>query len=238
MRIAILDDEAATREFVSQTLRDAGHRCYEFATVRALSAKLRQDTFDLLILDWNMPDRTGLDVLAWMKANLEVPVPSLMLTNRNADEDVVAGLDAGADDYVVKPVTPTVLLARINAILRRTAPREANGASESYGAFTLHPARQMVTVEGETVILTAKEFELTCTLFRNMHRPLSRAYLLEVVWGRNPDLPTRTLDAHISRVRAKVGLRPERGFRLVPVYSYGYRLEAIEPDGLTVPALP
>ena len=93
----------------------------------------------------------------------------------------------------------------------------------------MQPARQSVVVEGETVTLTAKEFELAATLFRNLHRPLSRAYLLEMVWGRNPDLPTRTLDAHISRIRAKLGLRPERGFRLIPVYSYGYRLEAIEP---------
>lgn len=230
MRIAVLDDEAAALAFVSQTLIEAGHYCYEFHNARSLSTRLRQDTFDLVILDWNMPDKSGPEIIAWMHENMDKPVPSLLLTNRNSDEDIVAGLAAGADDYVIKPVQPAVLLARIAAIHRRTGPREAITANESYGPYTLHPARQTVTVEDETITLTAKEFELAATLFRNLHRPLSRSYLLEMVWGRNPDLPTRTLDAHISRIRAKLGLRPERGFRLIPVYSYGYRLEALEPD--------
>lgn len=230
MRIAVLDDEVAARAFVIQTLLEAGHHCYEFQNARALSTKLRQDTFDLVILDWNMPDKSGVEIITWMRENMENPVPALLLTNRNDDEDIVIGLNAGADDYIIKPVQPSVLLARVKAIHRRSGPREAVGSNEAYGRYILHPARQAVTVDGETITLTAKEFELTATLFRNLHRPLSRAYLLEMVWGRNPDLPTRTLDAHISRVRAKLGLRPERGFRLVPVYSYGYRLEALEPE--------
>jgi DNA-binding response OmpR family regulator len=230
MRIAVLDDEPAALAFVTQTLIEAGHYCYEFHNARSLATRLRQDTFDLVILDWNMPDKSGVEIIAWMRENMDKPVPSLLLTNRNSDEDIVAGLDAGADDYIIKPVQPSVLLARINAIHRRTGPREAVGANESYGPYNLQPTRQAIAVEGETITLTAKEFELAATLFRNMHRPLSRSYLLEMVWGRNPELPTRTLDAHISRIRAKLGLRPERGFRLVPVYSYGYRLEALEPE--------
>ncbi|WP_066962429.1 response regulator transcription factor [Rhizorhabdus dicambivorans] len=230
MRIAVLDDEATARAFVTQTLIEAGHFAYEFPNARTLVTRLRQDTFDLVILDWNMPDKSGPEIITWMRENMDKPVPSLLLTNRNSDADIVAGLDAGADDYVIKPVQPPVLLARIAAIHRRTGPREATGANETYGPYQLQPARQTVIVDGETIVLTAKEFELAATLFRNMHRPLSRSYLLEIVWGRNPDLPTRTLDAHISRIRAKLGIRPERGFRLVPVYSYGYRLEPLEPE--------
>ena len=230
MRIAVLDDEADARAFVIQALMEAGHFCYEFQNARTLITKLRQDTFDLLVVDWNMPDKSGVEIISWMRENMEHPVPSLLLTNRAHDEDIVAGLNAGADDYVIKPVQAPVLLARLNAIRRRTGARESTGANESYGPYTLQPAHQSVKIEDETIVLTAKEFELTATLFRNLHRPLSRAYLLEMVWGRNPDLPTRTLDAHISRIRAKLGIRPERGYRLVPVYSYGYRLEAIEAD--------
>ncbi|MGC6331510.1 response regulator transcription factor [Rhizorhabdus sp. FW153] len=230
MRIAVLDDEPAARAYVTQTLIEAGHFAYEFPNARTLITKLRQDTFDLVILDWNMPDKSGPEIISWMRENMDKPIPSLLLTNRNSDEDIVAGLNAGADDYVIKPVQPPVLLARIAAVHRRTGPREAAAANESYGPYTLHPARQTISVEDENIVLTAKEFELAATLFRNMHRPLSRSYLLEIVWGRNPDLPTRTLDAHISRIRAKLGLRPERGFRLIPVYSYGYRLEALEPE--------
>lgn len=230
MRIAVLDDEPAARAFVSQTLIEAGHHCYEFPNARTLATRLRQETFDLVILDWNMPDKSGVEIITWIRENMDKPIPSLLLTNRNSDEDIVAGLSAGADDYVIKPAQPSVLLARIAAIHRRTGPRQAASANESYGPYHFHPARQTITVEGETIALTAKEYELAATLFRNMHRPLSRSYLLEMVWGRNPDLPTRTLDAHISRIRAKLGLRPERGFRLIPVYSYGYRLEALEPE--------
>lgn len=230
MRIAILDDEPTERAFVTQTLLEAGHFAYEFTNARTLITRLRQDTFDLVILDWNMPDKSGPEIITWMRENMDKPVPSLLLTNRNSDADIVAGLDAGADDYVIKPVHPPVLLARIAALHRRTGPREATGTNETYGPYQLQPARQTVIVEGESIVLTAKEFELAAILFRNMHRPLSRSYLLEIVWGRNPDLPTRTLDAHISRIRAKLGIRPERGFRLVPVYSYGYRLEPLEPE--------
>jgi len=230
MRIAIIDDEAEVRAFVASTLTDAGHHCYSFANAPALITKLRQETFDLLILDWNMPDRSGIEILQWMTQNVDPPIPSIMLTNRNSDQDIITGLNAGADDYVTKPPQASVLIARVNALLRRTAPREILTAAETYGPFTIHPTLNTVSIDGETITLTAKEFELTAALFRNMHRPLSRSYLLETVWGRNPDLPTRTLDAHISRVRAKLGLRPERGFRLTPVYSYGYRLEALEPE--------
>lgn len=230
MRIAVLDDEPDARAFVIQSLMEAGHFCYEFQNARTLITKLRQDTFDLLIIDWNMPDKSGVEIITWMRENMEHPVPSLLLTNRNNDEDIVTGLNAGADDYVIKPVQPQVLIARINAIRRRTGATAATGANEIYGPYTLQPAHQSVKIDDETIVLTAKEFELTATLFRNLHRPLSRAYLLEMVWGRNPDLPTRTLDAHISRIRAKLGIRPDRGYRLIPVYSYGYRLEAIESE--------
>jgi len=229
MRIAILDDEPEVAAFVSSTLTDAGHHCYVFKNARMLSTRLRQETFDLLVVDWNMPDKSGIEVLGWMHQNMEKPIPAVLLTNRNSDEDIVAGLNAGADDYVIKPAQASILLARVSAVLRRTAPRETTGSAETYGRFTFHPTRQAVDIDGETVVLTAKEFELAATLFRNLHRPLSRSYLLELIWGRNPDLPTRTLDAHISRIRSKLGLRPERGFRLTPVYSYGYRLEAMEP---------
>lgn len=229
MRIAILDDEEEVRAFVAATLTAAGHTCYIFSNARTLFTKLRQETFDLLVVDWNMPDKSGIEILQWVGQNVDPRIPAILLTNRNTDEDIVAGLDAGADDYVIKPAQASVLLARASAVLRRTAPPKATGASETYGPYTIHPTLHTVDVEGETITLTAKEFELAAALFRNMHRALSRSYLLETVWGRNPDLPTRTLDAHISRVRAKLGLRPERGFRLTPVYSYGYRLEALEP---------
>ena len=230
MRVAALDDDEAQVERVEQLLAGAGHRCVGFRAADALIATLRRETYDLLILDWNLPDMSGVDVARWARANLEPAPPILMLTSRTAEEDVVEGLNAGADDYVGKPVQPAVLLARVNALLRRAYPASGATRTETYGDHVFDTAAETASVAGEAVSLTAKEFSLALLLFRNIHRALSRAHILEAVWGRNPDLPTRTLDMHVSRVRTKLGLRPEYGFRLAPVYSYGYRLEQLGED--------
>ncbi|RYG03986.1 MAG: response regulator transcription factor [Caulobacteraceae bacterium] len=227
MRIATLDDDDAQTQAISRLLTDEGHVCWSFRAARPLISALRQETFDLLVLDWNLPDLTGVEVINWVRQNLEPPPPMLLLTARSAEEDVVAGLDAGADDYIVKPVQPAVLVARVNALLRRTYPAQGSGPIEQFADFSFNVPAKTVTINEEVVNLTAKEFTLALLLFRNTHRALSRSHILEAVWGRNPDLPTRTLDMHVSRVRTKLRLRPEHGFRLAPVYSYGYRLERL-----------
>ncbi|MFW2829668.1 response regulator transcription factor [Sphingomonas sp. ID0503] len=228
MRIAILEDEPPLAAQMSQLLTGAGHNCHVFPTTRAFQTWLQRETFDLLVMDWMLPDGTGLEALKKARANLEAVPPTIFVTSRSEEGDIVAALEAGADDYVVKPIRPQEMLARVGALLRRNYPA-ATGAVETFDDYVFDPAGDMLTIAGERVVLTAKEFALSLLLFQNMHRPLSRAYLLEKVWGRNPDLPTRTLDAHISRVRTKLGLRPDQGFRLSPVYSFGYRLERIEP---------
>lgn len=227
MRIATLDDDDAQTQAISRLLTQEGHVCWSFAAARALISALRQETFDLLVLDWNLPDLSGVEVIDWVRQNMEPPPPMLLLTARSAEEDVVAGLDAGADDYIVKPVQPAILVARVNALLRRTYPVQGPGAIEQFGEFSFNIPAKTVTTNDEVVALTAKEFTLALLLFRNTHRALSRSHILEAVWGRNPDLPTRTLDMHVSRVRTKLRLRPEHGYRLSPVYSYGYRLERL-----------
>lgn len=229
MRIAALDDDPAQLEAVERVLINAGHRCQTFCLAKTLMTALRRDTYDLLLLDWNLPDVSGVDTVRWVTQNVDNPPPMLLLTSRSSEADVVEGLNAGADDYVVKPVQPSVLAARVQALLRRAYPSKPVERIESFGEYAFDTAAETVSIGGAPApALTAKEFCLGLLLFRNTHRALSRAHLLEAVWGRNPDLPTRTLDMHISRVRAKLGLRPESGFRLAPVYSYGYRLERLE----------
>jgi DNA-binding response OmpR family regulator len=230
MRIAALDDDAAQVEAVDRVMTAAGHVCRPFSSPRTLTTTLRRETFDLLIVDWNMPEMSGLETIAWVHENIAAPPPILLLTSRSEEADVVTGLNAGADDYVVKPMQPSVLLARVNALLRRAYPAKAPEGIESFGDYGFNAPAESVKIAGETVALTAKEFGLALLLFRNTHRALSRAYILEAVWGRNPDLATRTLDMHISRIRTKLNLRPENGFRLSPVYSYGYRLERLGDD--------
>lgn len=227
MRIAALDDDDAQREAIARTLVVGGHNCQCFPLAAPLISALRRETFDLLVLDWNLPDMSGLEVVEWARTNLSPTPPILLLTSRSTEGDVIAGLNAGADDYVVKPVQAGVLLARVNALLRRSYPDRSVAGREVYGDYEFNLPAEQVTVGGDLIPLTAKEFGLALLLFRNTHRALSRGHILEAIWGRNPDLPTRTLDMHISRVRTKLGLRPQNGFRLAPVYSYGYRLEQL-----------
>lgn len=226
MRIAILDDDTAFTDFLAEILTSEGHSCQSFHSGRSFLSRLHQDTFDLMIIDWSLPDADGLELLGLIKENLRSMPPVLLVTNRSEEKDIVAGLNAGADDYISKPIQPAVLVARVSALLRRAYPTKRNDA-ESFGRYQFVPVMDTVLIDGEPVPLTSKEFALALLLFRNMHRSLSRAYMLEAVWGRNPELPTRTLDAHISRIRTKLGLRPENGYKLTPVYSYGYRLEMI-----------
>jgi len=226
MRIAVADDDEAARLFVIELLTRAGHFCAPFRNGRDLITALQRDTFDLLVIDWTMPERDGLDVMRWARDNLAGCPPIIMLTNRAAKDDIVTSLNMGADDYIVKPELPHVVLARINAVLRRTSPRAQSEAQfEQFGDYTFDKLREVVAFDGGEAKLTSKEFALARLLFRNMHRALSRSYLLETLWNSTADVHTRTLDMHISRVRSKLRLRPENGYRLLPIFSYGYRLE-------------
>jgi DNA-binding response OmpR family regulator len=151
-----------------------------------------------------------------------------MVTSRSKDSDIVQALEAGADDYITKPIAPPVMLARVSALLRRTYHGSAVAQErEVHCGVTFDHADCAVEIGGRREILTAKEFRLALLLFQNIDRPMSRAHLLESVWGRNPDLLTRTLDVHVSRLRARLGLRPGSGFKLSPVHSFGYRLETV-----------
>ena len=225
MKIALLDDDPVQLETMATAAEGLGYRAVLFSRAQALISALRKDTFDLLIVDWNLPDRSGLEVLAWARTNLRPPPPMLLVTSRAEDEDIVAGLNAGADDYLPKPLSPSVLAARINALMHRAYAQPSAPGAEILGDTVFHESAGAVTRDGQTVVLTAKEFALARLLFRNLHRALSRTYILETVWGNEPNLNSRSLDMHISRIRTKLNLRPERGFRLTPIYSYGYRLE-------------
>lgn len=230
MRVAVLEDDPPSRAHLEGIVAAAGHSCHSFATSRALKTSLRQDSYDLLLLDWNVPDFSGVELLGWARANLDPCPPVIMVTSRTDDADIVEALEAGADDYIVKPFEPRVLGARMAALLRRTyaAVGVPPSGTEDHCGATFDHATSTVRLRGKEVVLTAKEFRLALTLFRNCHRAMSRTHLLEAVWGRNPDLPTRTLDVHVSRIRGRLGLRPDQGYRLTPVHSFGYRLEVLD----------
>lgn len=230
MRIAVVDDDDTTVLFMDRLLADAGHHCSGFRNGRDLLTALQRDTFDLLVIDWAMPGISGLDVLKWARDNLPLCPPMIMLTNRSDKDDVAQCLNAGADDYIVKPEAGNVILARIEAVYRRTATQAQTARVETYGPYAFDRLTESATLADEPIALTSKEFALALLFFQNQHRALSRAYILETLWKSVADLPTRTLDMHISRIRSKLQLRPENGYRLQTIFGYGYRLETFEAE--------
>ncbi|MDX9699365.1 MAG: response regulator transcription factor [Rhodocyclaceae bacterium] len=224
MRVAILEDDPEMRETMQHWLSEQGHEVVAFGRGDAFMRALGRDSHDLYLLDGNLPDMQGQDVLLWLRQQRNNTTPVMFVTARDAEEDIVAALQAGADDYLIKPVRRAELLARMQAVLRRIYP-ELNSDRLDEPPYRFDLAAKRVFLQQEEAGLTEKEYELALFLFRNIGRLVSRGHLLSVVWGRSPELATRTVDTHVSRVRAKLQLRPEFGFKLVPVYNYGYRLE-------------
>ena len=227
MRLALLEDDPTMRESIFTWLTEAGHDLHVHVNARDFMRIASRESFDLYLLDSRLPDISGQEVLQWLRAERGDPTPVVFVTARSAEEDVVAALRGGADDYIVKPVRRAELVARIEAVLRRVRPEPASAVIE-VGCYRFDLATKTAYMDGEAVAMTEKEFELAAFMFRNIGRLLSRGHLLESVWGRNPAVATRTIDTHISRVRGKLELRPERGFRLAPTYNYGYRLEYVD----------
>lgn len=237
MRIALLEDEPAQMSHFIHTIERQlriGHEpvvCVPFECGEDLRRSLRRETFDLLVLDWNVPDLDGVELLRWLRSRPENWVPVIMLSSRSSECDVADALYAGADDYVVKPFRPLELVARMRRLLTWQQPTAA-AQVERFGAWVFDRTSSVVRVEvggsepAQQVTLTDSEFRLALALFRNMGRPVSRAYLLECT-GSNSEVPTRTLDTHIYRLRTKLGLHAARGLRLLTVYGLGYRLELL-----------
>lgn len=237
MQVAVLDDDETQVELLSRVVASLGYRAWPFCTGAELLAALRRASFDLLLLDWELPGEAGVDVLRAVRARHDVRTPVIFVTHRDDERHVVEALSAGADDYLTKPVRTAELKARILALLRRSYGNEE--AERRYGDFILSPARKSARFRDQPVELKPKEFELAWCLFSHHGQIVARAYLMQTLWGRQADVTTRTLDTHVSALRSKLGLRPERGVRLASVYGHGYRLELLgEPATEASAALP
>ncbi|MFL9608608.1 response regulator transcription factor [Methylobacillus sp. Pita2] len=226
MRFAALDDNNSELELIEKTVVSLGHDCHTFNDGKSLLRTLQHETFDFLILDWELPDTSGPEIVQWVRANLKEAIPILMITNRSDERDVVHGLTSGADDFMSKPVRVRELHARINALLRRLYPQQTQ-QEFVWGNYKCNVAQQRFEHNGIPVTLKNKEFELALFLFQNQGRLLSRQHIQEQIWGmQSVDLQTRTLDTHISAIRSKLKLHPNNGYKLAAVYGMGYRLES------------
>ncbi|MFT7186327.1 MAG: DNA-binding response OmpR family regulator [Pseudohongiellaceae bacterium] len=227
MKIALLEDEIEQAKNLSALLVDNGHGCDYFHTGQSFVYAVLHNSYDLLILDWQLPDMEGTEVLKEIRSELSWRIPVLFLTQKDGENDIVTALDAGADDYLVKPARPAELKARLNALSRRTGNDIEEQEELVIGPYTINITKRTIISSGEDITLTDKDFDLALFMFQNIGRLLSRDFLLERVWGISSNINTRTVDTHMSRLRRKLNIKPENGFRVKTIYQHGYRLERV-----------
>ena len=184
--------------------------------------------FDLLIVDWELPDISGPEVVRWARQQLGAPLPILFITHRQEERDIVQGLECGADDFMAKPVGRNELNARVSSLLRRAYPHYGGDKALEFGPYRFLPDTRGLEINGLPVELRHREYELALYLFQNQGRLLTREHLCETIWGQVPDMNSRTLDTHISRVRSQLDLRPANGYLITSVYGMGYRFESVD----------
>ncbi|MEK7206812.1 MAG: phosphate regulon transcriptional regulator PhoB [Pseudomonadota bacterium] len=200
-KILIVDDEAAIRQMVCLALTQAHYDCLEAADTAEAQVQILKEKPDLILLDWMLPKQSGVEYArALRREKLTQNIPVIMLTARTEEEDKIRGLDSGVDDYITKPFSTRELLARIKALLRRTAPLAADTAVEMDG-LALDPVAHRVTAAGKVLELGPTEFRLLHFFMTHADRVHSRERLLNSVWGDNVYVEERTVDVHIRRLR-------------------------------------
>ena len=220
-RVLVVDDEPRVREVVAAYLERDGYRVDQAGDGEAARARLESGEPDLVILDIMFPGASGLDLLAELRKRTDVPV--ILLTARAEETDRILGLELGADDYVVKPFSPRELVARVRTVLRRARPDTVEEIVQ-FDDFSINSRSREVIVDGSTVELTAKEFDLLLYLASHPRQVFSRAQLLEQVWDSSPEWQDpATVTVHVRRLRKKLEPDPAQPRWLETVWGVGYR---------------
>ena len=219
--VLIVEDEPAIIELVTFSLRETGWKVCSVQNVADAWDFIMQRTPHLILLDWMLPDQTGLRLLARIRADRNFhEIPVIMLTAKSMEEDKIAGLNTGADDYVTKPFSPRELLARSKALLRRKSPEHAEAAM-SAGAVTLDPVSCTVLIDGAKIDIGHAEYKLLKFFLAHPERVYSRSQLLDKVWGDHAVIEERTVDVHVLRLRKAL---KESEALIKTVRSVGYML--------------
>jgi len=223
--ILVVEDEPAIQELVAYTCTNSGFEVRRAESVAGAQQAIRERLPDLVILDWMLPDRAGIELLRELRSGERTKsVPVILLTAKSAESDKVAGLDAGADDYVVKPFSPRELVSRVRAVFRRRAP-EKSGEALAFGPIVIDPARHEVSVGGKPVKMGLAEFKLLKFLVSHPERVFTRAQLLDNVWGDHVFIEERTVDVHVLRLRKALAAAGAQHL-VQTVRGLGYRLSA------------
>jgi DNA-binding response OmpR family regulator len=224
-RILIIEDEPSIAEVVSLYLRRAGFDTQIVGDGQAGVEAMARQMPDLLVLDVMLPKVDGFEVMRWVRDRGDLPV--IMLTSRRDETDRIAGLEMGADDYVVKPFSPQELVSRVRAVLRRTRTSSAEEQERplEFADLRIDPQTRLVTVGDEELTLTAKEFDLLWLLACHPRQVFSRQQLLERVWGLSEYIDPSTVTVHVRRLREKIERDPSEPDHIVTVWGVGYKFE-------------
>ena len=225
-RILVIEDESSFSEAISFLLRKEGFEVGVADNGQSGLEEYQRHGADLILLDLMLPGLSGTEVCRQIRTKSQVPI--IMLTAKDAEIDKVVGLELGADDYVTKPYSSRELIARINAVLRRTQnpENEIENGIITIGSIRLDIDRHQMSVNSVAVALPLKEFELLEFLMRNSGRVLTRAQLIDRVWGSDYFGDTKTLDVHIKRLRAKIEVDPANPIFIQTVRGLGYKFES------------
>jgi len=222
--ILIVEDEEAIRQMLHFNLTRAGFKVFDAPTSTAAQEYLAQTKPSLMLVDWMLPDISRLELTRSIKMDPDLSsIPIIMLTAKSQEQDKIAGLDGGADDYVTKPFSPRELISRINALLRRTAPKAQDESVSTIGPISVNSTSHRVTARGEKVKLGPTEFRLLKHLIKHPERVYSRSQLLDRVWGNDVYIEERTVDVHVRRLR-KALTESSCDHMIQTVRSAGYRL--------------
>ena len=225
MIVAILEDIVTQAGVVARWLEKAGYETEVRHEGESFVELVRSTRVDVLLLDWDVPGMSGIDVMRWARDSFADALPIIMMTQHDGENDIVFGLNSGADDYLIKPLRERELVARVNAQARKYYPETQRAKVVEVGKFALDVSAHAATVDGAPVELSLREFEVALMLFESVGRIVSKDMMIKRIWGVVDRKYDATLATYMSKLRSSLGLRPKNGLVITTIYNYGYRLE-------------
>ena len=219
LNVAIIEDDALAANMLEWYLQSANYQCKVFESIQDVKAKLDVKEFDLVLLDWQLPDGSAPDVIDFIRNDLASKVPIIVESAHSEEDKVVDALRRGADDYIFKPIRAEEFVARIESLLRRS---QAQNQMISVGQFEFDEYHDRVYANGEQVELSRFESKLFGYFIRNLNRQISREELFDVVWGKSDMSASRTVDVHVNKIRRKLKLDEQSKIQIVSVHGFGY----------------
>ncbi|WP_175872805.1 response regulator transcription factor [Burkholderia sp. BCC0397] len=225
MIVAILEDIVTQAGVVAGWLNKAGYDTEVRHDGDGFIELVRTQRVDVLLLDWDVPGKSGIEVMRWARESFADALPIIMMTQHDGENDIVFGLNSGADDYLIKPLRERELVARVNAQARKYYPETQRAKVVEVGKFALDVSAHAATVDGVPVELSLREFDVALMLFESVGRIVSKDMMIKRIWGVVDRKYDATLATYVSKLRSSLGLRAKNGLVITTVYNYGYRLE-------------